>query len=205
MRTLRTIFPLVFVALTAAAQAAPAPEGPSQAVATFAGGCFWCMEAPFDELDGVESTISGYIGGHVDNPKYKDVSAGRTGHTEAVQVTYDPARVDYQTLLEVFWHNIDPTVEDRQFCDWGSQYRTGIFFHDEAQEAAASASKQALVDSGRFPTVVTEITAASTFYPAEAYHQDFYRKNPGHYNRYRQGCGRDRRLRELWGDDAAGH
>ncbi len=168
--------------------------------ATFAGGCFWCMEPPFDKIDGVHATISGYIGGEKDNPTYKEVSAGITGHTEAVQIVYDPKVVDYQSLLDVFWHNIDPTVEDRQFCDWGSQYRTGIFYHDADQESAARASKQELVDSKRFPRVVTEITEASTFYVAETYHQNYYKKNPGHYQRYRRGCGRDQRLHELWGD-----
>ena len=168
--------------------------------ATFAGGCFWCMEPPFDKIDGVEATISGYIGGHKDEPTYKEVSSGSTGHTEAVQVIYDPKVVDYDKLLEVFWHNIDPTVKDRQFCDWGDQYRTGVFFHGEQQKSAAVASKQEIVESKRFPRVVTEITAASTFYEAEEYHQNFYKKNPGHYHRYRRGCGRDQRLHELWGE-----
>ena len=168
--------------------------------ATFAGGCFWCMEPPFDKLDGVTATISGYIGGHQDDPTYKEVSNGGTGHTEAVQVYYDPAKVSYEQLLEVFWHNIDPTVEDRQFCDWGSQYRTGIFYHGEQQKNLAEASKQRIIDSGRFEQVVTEITAADIFYPAEEYHQDFYEKNPAHYKRYRKGCGRDQRLAELWGE-----
>lgn len=168
--------------------------------ATFAGGCFWCMEPPFDKTEGVLATISGYIGGSKDNPTYKEVSAGTTGHTEAVQVIYDPKVVDYQSLLKVFWRNIDPTVEDRQFCDWGDQYRTGIFFHGAQQESAARASKAEIEKSKRFPRVVTEITEASTFYVAEPYHQNFYKKNPGHYQRYRRGCGRDQRLHELWGD-----
>ena len=175
-------------------------EDKGLARATFAGGCFWCMEPPFDKIDGVHATISGYIGGEKDNPTYKEVSAGITGHTEAVQVVFDPKVVDYQSLLEIFWRNIDPTVKDRQFCDWGSQYRTGIFYHDAEQETAARASKQELVSSKRFPRVVTEITEASTFYVAEEYHQNYYKKNPGHYQRYRRGCGRDQRLHELWGD-----
>jgi len=167
--------------------------------ATFAGGCIWCMEPPFDKIDGVTATISGYIGGHKDNPTYKEVSNGSTGHTEAVQVYYDPEKVTYEQLLEVFWHNIDPTVEDRQFCDWGTQYRTGIFYNDDQQKRLAEASKKEVVDSGRFKQVVTEITAADTYYPAEEYHQDFYKKNSAHYKRYRRGCGRDQRLEDLWG------
>ena len=167
--------------------------------ATFAGGCFWCMEPPFDKLDGVHSTISGYTGGQVVNPTYKQVSAGRTGHTEAVQITYDPAKVTYQELLDVFWVNIDPEAEDRQFCDRGSQYRSGIFFHDDAQREAAEASKAAIAASGKVQRVVTEITPIDAFYPAEDYHQDYYKKNPIRYKYYRSGCGRDRRLEELWG------
>ncbi|MEM1178628.1 MAG: peptide-methionine (S)-S-oxide reductase MsrA [Acidobacteriota bacterium] len=169
--------------------------------ATFAGGCFWCMEPPFDKLDGVKATVSGYTGGFQDNPTYPDVSAGRTGHTEVVQVIFDPETISYEELLHVFWRNIDPTVANRQFCDRGSQYRTGVFFHDEAQQKAAEASKQAIIDSKRFPQVVTEITEADTVYVAETYHQDFYVKKPAHYKRYRKGCGRDARLQELWGDD----
>ena len=176
------------------------PSAEGLEIATLAGGCFWCMEPPFDELDGVAHTISGYIGGEKENPTYKEVSAGITGHTEAVQVYYDPAKITYEELLKVFWRNIDPTVEDRQFCDWGSQYRTGVFYHGEEQKAAAEASKQEIIDSGRFDKVVTDITEATIFYPAEVYHQDFYTKNPGHYKRYRYGCGRDQRLKELWGE-----
>ncbi|MEO1368224.1 MAG: peptide-methionine (S)-S-oxide reductase MsrA [Acidobacteriota bacterium] len=168
--------------------------------ATFGGGCFWCMEPPFDKLDGVEATVSGYIGGFTDNPTYQDVAADRTGHAEVVQVIYDPETITYAELLDVFWRNIDPTVANRQFCDRGSQYRTGIFFHGDEQQQAAEASKQAIIDSGRFPQVVTEVTAASTFYVAEEYHQDFYVKKPGHYKRYRVGCGRDARLEKLWGE-----
>lgn len=170
------------------------------AVATFAGGCFWCMEPPYDKLDGVLATISGYIGGDVDNPTYKQVSAGSTGHAEAVQVYYDPAKVSYEKLLEVFWRNVDPTTPDRQFCDRGNQYRTAIFYHDKLQQKLAVASKSALDQTKPFAApVVTEITAADTFYPAEDYHQDYYVKNPLRYKFYRFNCGRDKRLEELWG------
>ena len=178
----------------------PGAAQDGKATATFAGGCFWCMEPPFDKLDGVHSTISGYIGGTQKNPTYKEVSNGRTGHTEAVQVTYDPSKITYAELLEVFWRNIDPTVKDRQFCDWGSQYRTGVFYHDAEQKKLAEASKQKILDTTKIRPIVTEITQAMTFYPAEEYHQDFYKKNPAHYKRYRVGCGRDKRLAELWGD-----
>lgn len=175
------------------------------AVATFAGGCFWCMEKPFDVVEGVVSTTSGYIGGHKDNPTYKEVSRGVTGHTEAVQIVFDPKKVGYDKLLQVFWHNIDPTVPNRQFCDSGTQYRSGVFFHDDVQKALALKSK-ADIEAGKTlkAPIVTEITSASTFYPAEDYHQDFYKKSPDHYTRYRKGCGRDRRLEELWGA-SAGH
>ena len=175
------------------------------AVATFAGGCFWCMEGPYDALDGVISTTSGYIGGTKKDPTYQEVSSGRTGHTEAVQIVYDPAKITYEKLLYVFWHNIDPTAANRQFCDSGSQYRSGIFYHDESQKKAADVSRAALDKSKPFKgTIVTEITAATTFYAAEDYHQDYYLKNPVRYRFYRQGCGRDARLKELWGDKA-GH
>jgi peptide-methionine (S)-S-oxide reductase len=185
---------------------APAAGLPAQSqTATFAGGCFWCMEGPFEKLAGVESVTSGYTGGQKKNPTYEEVSSGRTGHAEAVEIRYDPAKVSYQQLLEVFWHNIDPLQPNAQFCDHGSQYRSAIFYHDEAQRAAALASKAALEAGGRFPKpIVTEIVAASLFYPAEEYHQDFYKKNPIRYNTYRMGCGRDRRLKELWGDAAGG-
>lgn len=171
------------------------------AVATFAGGCFWCMEPPYDKLDGVYSTLSGYIGGEKLNPTYREVSAGSTGHTEAVQVTYDPAKVSYEKLLDVFWVNIDPTVSDRQFCDRGNQYRTGIFYHGDEQRELAQASKSKLESTKPFKDpIVTEITAADTFYPAEDYHQDYYKKNPLRYKFYRYNCGRNKRLDELWGD-----
>ncbi|UCB54241.1 MAG: peptide-methionine (S)-S-oxide reductase MsrA [Thiotrichales bacterium] len=173
-------------------------------IATFAGGCFWCMEPPFDKLDGVISTTSGYIGGHQENPSYKQVSAGSTGHTEAVQIEFDPAKVSYEQLLDVFWKNIDPTTADRQFCDSGSQYRPGIFYHDENQKSAAEQSLKQIEATKTFSDpVVTEITAASTFYPAEDYHQDYYQKNPLRYKYYRFACGRDKRLEMLWGEPAS--
>ena len=166
--------------------------------ATFAGGCFWCMEPPYDKLEGVYSTTSGYTGGHKDNPTYEEVSAGGTGHAEAVEVLYDPQKVSYEKLLEIFWVNIDPTVKDRQFCDPGNQYRTAIFYHDEEQKALAEASKKPV--EKKFGTVYTEIVPATTFYPAEEYHQDYYKKNPVRYKYYRTGCGRDKRLEELWSE-----
>ena len=169
-------------------------------VATFAGGCFWCMEGPFDKLEGVVSTTSGYTGGQKENPTYKQVSTGGTGHTEAVQIVYDPVKVSYKQLLEVFWVNHDPTEADGQFCDKGSQYRPGIFYHDEEQKTLAEASKKQIEQIKTFSDpVVTEITSASTFYPAEDYHQDYYIKNPFRYKFYRSGCGRDSRLEQLWG------
>jgi peptide-methionine (S)-S-oxide reductase len=179
---------------------AGAPATAKLVKATFAGGCFWCMEPPYDKLNGVISTTSGYIGGKTPDPTYEAVSSGRTGHTEAVEVLFDPTKVSYEKLLEVFWRNIDPTVKDRQFCDSGSQYRSGIFFHDAEQKRLADASKAALMKSKPFAgDIVTEITQATTFYPAEDYHQDYYKKNPVRYNFYRNGCGRDARLKQLWG------
>jgi peptide-methionine (S)-S-oxide reductase len=173
--------------------------------ATFAGGCFWCMEAPFDKLPGVVSVTSGYTGGSVLNPTYKQVSAGGTGHTEAVQVVYDPSRIGYDKLLDVYWVNTDPTVDDRQFCDVGAQYRPGIFYHSEQQRLLALKSKEVLGKTKTFKEpIVTEITQAGEFYPAEEYHQHYYKKNPIRYRYYRNGCGRDQRLKVLWGD-AAGH
>jgi peptide-methionine (S)-S-oxide reductase len=180
--------------------AAKAAPNPAHARAIFAGGCFWCMEPPYDKLDGVISTTSGYIGGQKKNPTYEEVSSGRTGHTEAVEVVYDPKKVGYEKLLDVFWRNIDPTVKDQQFCDVGSQYRTGIFYLDDDQKRLAEASKAALDKSKPFkPPIVTEITRATEFYAAEEYHQDFYLKNPVRYKFYRNGCGRDARLQQLWG------
>ena len=181
----------------------PATAGTStgNAVAVFAGGCFWCMEPPFDKLPGVKSTISGYIGGRVDNPTYEQVSAGGTGHAEVLQVTYDPRKVSYAKLLEVFWRNIDPFAVDRQFCDVGDQYRSAIFTIGAEQMSLAQASKRALQASGGAfkQPIATEIVAATRFYPAEDYHQDYYKKNPVRYRYYRFSCGRDQRLKELWG------
>jgi peptide-methionine (S)-S-oxide reductase len=176
------------------------------AKATFAGGCFWCMEPPFDELPGVVSTVAGYTGGQKVKPTYEQVSAGGTGHAEAVEITYDPKKVSYRKLLDVFWHNIDPTTPDRQFCDVGHQYRTAIFFHNAEQEREARKSLAELKETKPFKApIVTEIVPASTFYPAEDYHQDYYRKNPVRYRFYRYNCGRDRRLHELWGAASGGH
>ena len=185
----------------ATAKGAPAKATPgTTAKAIFAGGCFWCMEPPFDKLDGVVATISGYTGGAKLNPTYEEVSSGSTGHAEAVEVEYDPKKVSYEKLLDVFWHNVDPTQKDAQFCDHGNQYRTAIFAVNDEQKKLAEASKAALAKSKPFKgDIVTEIVPATTFYPAEDYHQDYYMKNPVRYKFYRTGCGRDARLKELWG------
>jgi peptide methionine sulfoxide reductase msrA/msrB len=168
--------------------------------AIFAGGCFWCLEADFEKLDGVVSVTSGFVGGTKPSPTYEEVSAGGTGYTEAVRIIYDPEIVSYDELLAKFWHSHDPTVNDRQFCDKGNQYRPGIFYLDDGQREAAERSKAEIERTKPFPEpIVTEITAATTFYPAEEYHQDYYKKNPRRYAYYRNGCGRDQRLTELWG------
>ncbi|MBA4270609.1 MAG: peptide-methionine (S)-S-oxide reductase [Methylobacterium sp.] len=181
------------------------PADPATATAIFAGGCFWCMEPPFDALPGVISTTSGYTSGHTVDPTYKEVSAGKTGHTEAVKIVYDPAKVSYSKLLQVFWRNHDPLTANAQFCDRGSQYRAGIYYGSEQEKAQAEASKAELEKSGRFKSrITTEIVAQTTFYPAEDYHQDYYLNNPIRYKIYRGGCGRDSRLRELWGAEAGG-
>jgi peptide-methionine (S)-S-oxide reductase len=189
------------------AVAAPAPKvPPGDEVATFAGGCFWCMESDFDKVPGVVATISGYTGGFIANPSYEQVSSGTTGHAESVEVIFDPKKVSYEHLLDVYWVNIDPTVKDRQFCDTGNQYRTAIFWHDEAQRKAAEESKRRVEATKPFKgPIYTEIVKAGPFYPAEDYHQDFYLKNPVRYQFYRKGCGRDARLKELWGAKAGGH
>jgi peptide-methionine (S)-S-oxide reductase len=188
------------LAIAAGAALAQAPQPATTAKATFAGGCFWCVESDFDKVPGVLSTTSGYIGGTVAQPTYEQVSAKTTGHAEAVEIVYDPARVSYDQLLAKYWRSIDPTTRDRQFCDSGSPYRTAIFTHGEAQMAAARKSLAELERSKPFKqAIVTEIVAATTFYPAEAYHQDYYRKNPVRYAYYRASCGRDARLAELWG------
>ena len=179
--------------------AMPAASAASTATAIFAGGCFWCLEADFDKLPGVIATESGYTGGKTPNPTYHQVSAGGTGHAEAVRVSYNPAKVGYQQLVDYFWHHIDPTVKDSQFCDHGTQYRSAIFWQNESERKIAEASRDALLRSGKFREVYTEITAASAFYPAEEYHQDYYLKNPIRYTYYRHACGRDARVQEVWG------
>ena len=165
--------------------------------AIFASGCFWCTESDFEKLDGVIAAESGYIGGDVVDPSYQQVSAGSTGHTEAVLVTFDPAKVSYLQLLDHYWHNVDPTVQNQQFCDRGSQYRSAIFYSGPAQEKQALASLKPIKE--KFGKVYTQILAAPRFYPAEEYHQDYYKKNPIRYRWYRNGCGRDKRLEQLWG------
>ena len=191
MRTLIAVLLALIVPLAA--------YGQKTEKATFAGGCFWCTEEAFEKVPGVTEVVSGYIGGKVKNPSYEQVSTGRTGHTEAVQVTFDPAKVSYDQLLDTFWLNHDPTVKDRQFCDGGNQYRSAIFYQNEAERQAAEASKAELEKSGRFAHIYTEIVPASTFYLAEDYHQDYYKKNPLRYNFYRSRCGRDARVAEVWG------
>jgi peptide-methionine (S)-S-oxide reductase len=188
------------IAFAQPAKAPAAPAATATAIATFAGGCFWCMEPPYDKQDGVISTTSGYMGGTKKNPTYQEVSSGGTGHAEVVQVVYDPAKVSYDKLLEIFWHNVDPTVKDRQFCDVGDQYRTAIFVHSNLQRSAAEASKAALEKTKPFKEpLVTPVVTAGDFWPAEDYHQDYYLKNPIRYSYYRTGCGRDARLKQLWG------
>jgi len=197
-------FILLFTPLIALAQGSgPVRGGTKSEKATFAGGCFWCMEPAFDHLEGVTSVTMGYTGGQTKNPTYEQVSSGVTGHTESIEVLYDPAKIGYGKLLDVFWHNIDPTVENRQFCDVGRQYRTAIFYHDEEQRKLAEESRRVLEESARFAgRIRTEITPASEFYKAEEYHQKYYEKNPIRYKFYRYNCGRDKRLKDLWGEEA---
>ena len=196
---------LAFLALPVLAAEAPKVP-PGDSVAIFAGGCFWCVESDFDKVSGVVATISGYTGGRKVDPTYEEVSSGTTGHAESVEVIFDPKKVTYEHLLEVFWTSIDPTVKDRQFCDTGTQYRTAIFYTDEEQRKAAEASRKKIEATKPFKEpIVTEITMAGKFYPAEEHHQDFYIKNPVKYKFYRSGCGRDQRLKELWGDRAGSH
>ncbi|HUE37862.1 MAG TPA: peptide-methionine (S)-S-oxide reductase MsrA [Candidatus Binatia bacterium] len=176
------------------------------AKATFAGGCFWCMQPAYDAVPGVVSTTVGYTGGHTKDPSYHEVGSGSTGHAESIQVVFDPAKVSYEKLLDVFWHNVDPTDASGQFCDKGNQYRSAIFYHDDAQKRLAEESKKNVANSLKVPgPIATEIVAASTFYPAEDYHQMYYKKNPIRYHFYRRGCGRDNRLEEVWGAAPAGH
>lgn len=196
-----TVFVWDSLPFYASADNAPAPaNSPNLATATFAGGCFWCMESPFDHLEGVVSTTSGYTGGTKENPTYYEVSAGGTGHRESVQVVYDPAQVSYEQLLDVFWKNVDPLDGSGQFCDKGDQYRSGIFVGNEREAQLAEQSKETLQATKQFDVAIaTDILPAQTFYPAEEYHQDYYLKHPLRYKIYRGGCGRDQRLAELWG------
>jgi peptide-methionine (S)-S-oxide reductase len=187
-----------------AASAPSATPAPTTEKAIFAGGCFWCVESDFDKVPGVLATTSGYTGGTVPNPSYEQVSAKHTGHAEAVEVLFDPSKVSYAQLVDHYWHTIDPTTKDRQFCDVGSPYRTAIFAIGAEQMKTALASKAALDKSKPFKEpIVTEVVAAGPFYPAEGYHQDYYRKNPLRYQYYRLSCGRDARVKELWGASAA--
>ena len=172
---------------------------PSSATAIFAGGCFWCMEADFEKLPGVGEVVSGYIGGSTESPTYKQVSRGATQHVEAVEINYDPSQVSFEELLDHFWVNIDPTVDDRQFCDTGRHYRPAIFYQGDAQQAAAEASRQAVIDAGEVSPIKVTVEPAGQFWVAETYHQDYYKKNPLRYNFYRRSCGRDARLEALWG------
>jgi len=203
MNMTRLIFSLcgcLAATLVQTIQAAPETT-PKYETATFAGGCFWCMEPPYDALEGVISTTSGYTGGKETDPSYKQVSRGRTGHTEAIQIVYDPEKVSYAKLLDIYWHNIDPTDASGQFCDKGSQYRSEIFFHNKTQQQLAVQSKNALKELKPFKgPIVTQVTMATAFYPAEDYHQDYYQRNPIRYKYYRYGCGRDQRLKDLWGN-----
>ena len=195
---------MILSTMVAAGMALAPASAPAQtpaattAKATFAGGCFWCMEADFDKVSGVISTTSGYTGGTTVNPTYMEVGSGRTGHAESVEVVYDPAKVTYAQLLDAYWHNIDPLVKDRQFCDAGNEYRTAIFVHDAEQRRLAEESKKRVEAQLKAP-IYTEIVAASAFYPAEEYHQDYYLKNPVRYKYYRWSCGRDQRLEQIWG------
>ena len=209
MRALRLF--VIGVLMVAAAESANGaseqgtmgPMTTPQEKATFAGGCFWCMEPPFEKLEGVFSVTSGYTGGTQERPTYAEVSSGKTGHAEAIEVVYDPAKITYEQLLDVFWMNIDPTTPNQQFADKGRQYRTAIFYHTDEQRRLAEASKERLAHSGKFAQpIVTEIVPALAFYPAEDYHQDYYKKNPAHYTRYRIGSGREGYLQHTWGKGA---
>lgn len=195
--------PFTLGVLAAAGLASPSLQAQSSAEATFAGGCFWCMEPPYDNQPGVSATISGYIGGELENPTYEEISQGGTGHAEVVQIEYDSEQISYEQLLEIFWRNIDPFAVDRQFCDVGDQYRSAIFYHDEAQRELAEASKAEM--EARFDReIATQIVPATKFWPAEEYHQDYYQKNPVRYKFYRYSCGRDGHLEEVWGEEAGG-
>jgi len=203
---MRNYFFILLLLLNPLSQAeSTAPNQGQWATAVFAGGCFWCMEPPFDALPGVFKTVSGYTGGKTKNPSYQEVSAGGSGHVESIQVTYDPNQVSYEKLLDVFWHNIDPTDDTGQFCDRGRQYRPVIFYQGEEQKRLAEQSKEFWRQNKPFKAdIKTELLAASDFYPAEEYHQDYYQKNSLRYKYYRYSCGRDKRLNQLWGGQA-GH
>ena len=200
MRRVVSAFLIACAAALSVTASAVADDKAQNQVATFASGCFWCTESDFDKVDGVVSTVSGFMGGHVKNPTYRQVVRGRTGHTEVLQVTYDPSKVSYGKLLMVYWRNVDPFDKDGQFCDRGSQYRPEIFAHTPEQEKLAKASKAAIISKFNFsPKIIVPVTKASEFTAAEEYHQNFYKKNPVHYWRYRIGCGRDARLKQIWG------
>jgi methionine-S-sulfoxide reductase len=207
MRSFLSLFVLVFFLLISVSTGYANPSkltkgGKKLELATFAGGCFWCMEPPYDRLPGVEKITVGYIGGTKENPTYEEVSSGKTGHTEAVQIEFDPDLISYEKLLEVFWENINPVQKNGQFYDLGSQYRTGIFFHSEDQRKLAEASKKNLEKSGKFSDpIATEITPATKFYPAEDYHQKYYKKRPDHYKRYSIGSGRVEYKKRVWGKE----
>lgn len=191
---------LIVCTLLAQVPLAEAPGASPSAKAYFAGGCFWCMEEAFEKVEGVVTVVSGYMGGTVANPTYEEVSAGRTGHAESVEVIYDPTKVTYQKLLDAFWHNVDPLTPNAQFCDHGSQYRSAVFYSTEEEKRQAEESKAAIEQTKKFPAaIVTQLAPASTFYPAEDYHQDYYKKNPFRYKYYKYGCGRANRLEALWG------
>jgi peptide-methionine (S)-S-oxide reductase len=203
VRTLRLLALAIACTGQAAAQegetSGQGPGAGRQAQAIFAGGCFWCLEQDFESMPGVSEAVSGYTAGKTENPDYFSVSAGGTGHTEAVKVFYDPGKVSYAQLVDYFWRHIDPTAKDRQFCDRGSQYRSGIYWQDESERQIAEGSRDALLASGRFPVIHTEILPATRFWPAEELHQDYYKKNPIRYAYYRAACGRDARVEMLWG------
>ena len=202
---MRSRFVLAFLVCAALGARALAHPPAGQETAIFAGGCFWCEETAFVGIPGVISVTSGYTGGQVKNPTYEQVSAGGTGHAESVRVVFDPSKISYDRLLYVFWRNVDPFQANAQFCDHGNQYRSAIFYADDAQRRAAEESKRKLEEDPKFGgKIVTQIVPASTFYPAEEYHQEFYKKNPVRYHEYRNGCGRDARLRQIWGDEAGG-
>lgn len=198
LKIILAVSAILATAAHAEAPAAPAAVPPGSATAIFAGGCFWCVESDFEKLAGVIEVESGYTGGRTANPSYEQVSSGSTGHAEAVRVIYDPKKVSYPQLLNYFWRHIDPTVKDRQFCDVGNQYRSGIYWQNETEHKAAEASRDALLKSGKFKTIHTELAPATAFWLAETYHQDYYKKNPIRYAYYRKSCGRDARVEEVW-------